>query len=124
MTELGKLLCRDLGLLDQAHRIPLTRLVCFSEKTFLVLRSVYKGLLSALGRPGRLGRRRPTLAALAVVYEPSWQRLYEPSAMTRIWGLRLGADGGAEGWLRAWGWDRGLTEIGSGSWRRWLAIRG
>lgn len=28
-------------LLDQAHRIPLTRLVCFSEKTFLVLRSVY-----------------------------------------------------------------------------------
>lgn len=112
------------GVLDQAHRIPLKRLVCISEKTFLHLKNVFDGLLPPRRWPRRLRRSRPTPAVSVVGLERGGQRPYEPSPMVNVWSLRLGVESRLDGWLRAWRWRRDQEEIGPASWRRWLAIRG
>ena len=115
---------RTILVLDQAHRIPLKGLVCLSEKTFLCLKNVFDGLLPPRRWARRLRRSRPTPAVSAVGLERGGQRPYEPSPLVNVWSLRLGVDSGMEGWLRAWRWQRDQEEISSGSWRKWLAIRG
>lgn len=110
---------------DQVHPTPLTPLVCFSEKTFMSLREVLR-VLGFVFRAPRKPKRipEPSSAISGTRDVPLVERTYEPSGMVSVWGLRLGTEGGGEGWYRVWRWWREAQEITGTSLRRFEAMAG
>lgn len=103
--------------------IPLKPLVCFSGKTFLSLKESFKELVFVVKAP-RILKLRPraetSWESEEIPWKPGWR--YEPSGMVNVWGLRLGAESGGEGWWRVWRFWRESQDISEKSYRRWWAL--
>jgi hypothetical protein len=104
-------------------------LTCFSDKTFKVLRNAFQEKLT-LGFPApRIFEKRNEEESPEVAAEPIDEgygngQLYEPSRMVNVWSLRLGSEGGEEGWYRVWQWCKQAQEITQASFQRFCEIRG
>ena len=98
------------------------------KEALKVLGSVFRAPRKSnkdLPSPGFAGEGAPNGAGEGMSFlgdVPVVEKAYEPSGMVSVWGLRLGADSGAEGWYRMWRWWREGQEVTATSFRRFEAM--